>query len=246
MCGAVGTTLKRVKLSWKSVPRAQQGWCGAPRQALQELRRGGALFLLSQSSITTSMGFIATQSHGLQLPERVSGLEEAAEPQPQHSEPCSITQQPFCSCSSSRVHVGNVGHRQNGFHGNSHFRDASEKIRVGGKYSAPTRIAKEGQRWAGCSSTPENKNIPGGLGCAVLGLFPAWAGWDICDKATPSHYLQSCWFSPKRPKGELWGARCCSGLLTPLALDRTGVKLSPFLPWSWTALQMLAIVPPFL
>lgn len=122
----------------------------------------------------------------------------------------------------------------------------ARKFALGENILLRLHVAKEGQRWAGCSSTPENKNIPGGLGCAVLGLFPAWAGWDICDKATPSHYLQSCWFSPKRPKGELWGARCCSGLLTPLALDRTGVKLSPFLPWSWTALQMLAIVPPFL
>lgn len=45
---------------------------------------------------------------------------------------CGTAQQPFCFCSFFQVHVGNVGHRRSGFHGNLHFSGAREKICVAG------------------------------------------------------------------------------------------------------------------
>lgn len=79
--------------------------------------------------------------------------------------------------------------------------------------------------------------------CSVHSLPGLAAPFAPCsDQTTPSHYLKR--FSPKRPKWRVWGAMCCSGHLTPVALERDRhspeVELSLFLPWSWTALQMLA------
>lgn len=82
--------------------------------------------------------------------------------------------------------------------------------------------------------------------CPLLGWHTV--GWLMafvpCSyKATPCRYLQPLCFFQKGQKWRLWGATCCSGHLTPLALEQEGhgqgVKPNPFQPWCCTVLQML-------
>lgn len=174
-------TPRRVKLACKSVPRAQQGWCGAPRQALQELRRGGAIFLLSRSTSRPPWVSLLPQAVVCSSLRGSGSWKGLQSPRALAHRACSVTKQPFRSCSSFQAHVGNVGHRQNGFHGNSHFRDASEKICVGGKIFCFnfTLQRKDGR---GLQQHPRNGGvkISRWFWFCRARLFPAWAGCGIC------------------------------------------------------------------
>lgn len=100
--------------------------------------------------VITSVGFIAFPTNCPQLLSEglTAGRVLCSVQAPRMLGPCGITQRPFCFCSFFRVHVGNVGHRQNGFHGNLHFRDASEKICVGERKFSFNSRCEQAQRWA--------------------------------------------------------------------------------------------------
>lgn len=107
----------------------------------------------------------------------------------------------------------------------------------------------------GCGNTLEMaavKNISGDFSSAVLTLLSSWLAYSgLADGICPMQLQRKTLsvsatplFFQKRPKWQLWGAMCCSGHLTPLALEwerhGPGVKLNPFQLWSWTVLQVLA------
>lgn len=221
-------------------------WSSTPSTARVKARWGRFPSLTER--ITTSMGFIASPSHGLQLPERVSRLEGAAQPpEPSMLSPAALHNGHFAPAAPSECMwaMWDTGKMVSMATRTSEM--PVRKFALGENILLQLTLQRRDR--GGLQQHPTNGGVKISLvilvqQCSVCSLPGLAVAFVPCsDKATPSHHLQLLFFSkkakvatlgsnvlfwPPHPSGPEWDRR------------GPGVKLSLFPPWSWPALQMLA------
>lgn len=180
-------------------------WSSTPSTARVKARWGHFPSLTER--ITTSMGFIASPSHGLQLPEGVSQLGEAAEP-PGTLSPAALHNGHFAPAAPSQCMwaMWDTGKMVSMATRTSEM--PVRKFALGENILFQLTLQRKDR--GGLQQHPRNCSVKISLVVLVLqclvyflsGLVVAFV--PCSDKVTPSHYLQPCSFSPKRPKGQLW------------------------------------------